>query len=181
MKSLRSWAVLFASIALALWSYQLVSSALSEPRWNGIPFTKWLDGRDINSTANGREAAIKAIGTNGVSTLMRLLCTPRFMHYDWAYKRSLALRGFRVLGRDAGTAIPELVTLTKDRDEDLRFRAIQCLVEGIGIDESLGKEILQPLQNDPNRDVRDRVALYLHHPEIYFASKGEKEKPHEKQ
>ena len=159
-KRLRPAFALLLVTALALAGWLAVHSR--EPKYQGRKLTGWLQALeaapDMASPA-WREsvAAIRAIGTNGLPTLLTMLCgeDSRWrvqvvtLIQDTAnvdLSESLASAdqrrariGFQVLGRTARPAIPKLAVLAATSDPALAERAFLAMLE-IG-----GPETIPPL------------------------------------
>jgi hypothetical protein len=110
-----------------------------EPRYHGTPYTDWLQiaaqPADKVSPEQARltQAALLAIGTNALPTLLRMLRYEKSPLRTWLELQlryrlgwspgrprlnyaEMATGGFRVLGSDARGAIPELVAMLNKPD-----------------------------------------------------------------
>jgi hypothetical protein len=140
----------------------------SEPSYKGKPLTYWLQAYKIPFTAtnglwrNGKalgaddeapsrfetDAAIKAIGTNAIPTLLRLIqhrdSRLRYWQFSLARKSPFfriapvssfspnyeAFMAFKVLGTNAGPAVPQLLEIyNRESDRDTRDRVVSALTQ----------------------------------------------------
>jgi hypothetical protein len=102
-----------------------------EARYNGRPLTFWLESH-YSGPGNQKvaaEEAIRAIGTNGIPTLLQLLEAKdtdlgarlcrlasrqhfiRLAYYSASSKHVWAMAGFEILGPSASNAVPHLVRM----------------------------------------------------------------------
>jgi hypothetical protein len=150
-----------------------------EPSYQGRSLTQWLeefnktfddpmsDGAVLNASTN----AVKQIGTNAIPFLLKkitardgafekriqsLLRKQSMIHFHFKNGNEemiLAFQGFVLLGKDAKSAIPALVALTKDPDVMNRCRALGSLA-AIGPDKQILMPILLRLLHDQDRKAR---------------------------
>jgi hypothetical protein len=124
----------------------------SEPTYQGKTLTDWLSEyhddllqADATELANSK-LAIKAIGTNGIPTLLKLLQAKdikgtqqlesfvqrlglkSFQITHAKEKWELADRGFVLLGKDAGSAAPALANLLKTSPPEPALYVLSSLV-----------------------------------------------------
>lgn len=175
MKKLRLIAIIFALLLSGGWVVLFLTRP-KEPTYEGRTLTEWLirDESDSNAThGDNYERAIRAIGTNGIPTLLRLLTVKDSQRLDvrdiyWAvvlrdsniggaeYKHRLASLGFGTLGQEAKSATSELIRLAKSGEQPgIRTYALWCL-EGIKPE----KEILFPVLAQSTNDVDWQVAKF---------------------
>ncbi|HWF18029.1 MAG TPA: HEAT repeat domain-containing protein [Verrucomicrobiae bacterium] len=117
-----------------------------EPSYQGKTLTGWLEG--FYSSMQDRPDAINAlhhISSNAIPTLLNYVAAkdsrleksllkwnekhPRMTLplYPETEKQELADQGFQILGPDAKSAVPQLIALLKDDDENVRLTAAYCL------------------------------------------------------
>ena len=138
----------------------------SEPRWQGRRLSSWLgDMRPGRPEEQQRqaEAAIQAIGINGIPTLLRLMraedsSLKRFIHemepnsrksrfprtqFHWAYEDwANATQGFDILGPAAAAAVPEIVGYLAE-DQRGRYAALSLAAIGTPALPALTNVLLQ--------------------------------------
>ena len=135
-----------AAMLLAVVGWHLY--ATREPSYQGKRLTEWLlaganDGKFAPASTKQSREAIRAIGTNGLPTLIRLIqvkdSAVKRTLMSWAEKQSLvefhfqpawtrqgyAVEGFLTLGPEGKEAIPALAKLLQDTD--LAGNAAVCL------------------------------------------------------
>ncbi|HZQ48457.1 MAG TPA: HEAT repeat domain-containing protein [Verrucomicrobiae bacterium] len=183
--------IIVGGVLLLGWLVVHVTRA-KEPSYQGRTLTSYLAGpwvqvdgpQQENPHYGPDEKAIRAIGTNGIPTLLRLiqahdppwkakliswLKRQHMVHIDIqdaTERRDLGILGFSILGEEAKSAVPDLVILIHGRDPAVRTKAVRCL-------SSIhpGKETLVPIMvqllRDPQPEVQDVAgwALYLDYPE----------------
>jgi hypothetical protein len=154
-------------LGVIAWNLCQLFAIPREPTYDGIPYTRLLYGGP--GITVDRDKAIRAIGTNAIPTLLRMLQTKeRFWNYNSLYRPSMAVNGFERLGPAGSPAIPDLVKLTRSEDPVTRLDALICLVEGVTLDRKQGESVLNQLTNDPDVCVRKQANLYWSHLDIYF-------------
>ena len=155
----------------------------SEPVYEGHTLTEWLyENRKAPLPESGHpdpkepklisEKAIRAIGTNALPTLLRMMAAKdapiktRFIALsrrqtflktniqDAHSKRFLAYLGFQILGSDAKDAVPELATLARNDDVDIRVFSLSSL-DFIKADKKDFLPVLLDLIQDPARSPYD--------------------------
>lgn len=148
----------------------LTKALSTQSNREGQALTDWLRAEQkTNVVQIGKwQAAVKVAGTNAISVLIEML-SKKPLFADVHERRMLAYWGFHALGTNASSAIPCLTKLTRDEDGEVRYCAVEALVQGVGLSTSAAKKILGPLANDPDAHVRAQVNTYLTHPEIYFS------------
>ena len=151
----------------------------SEPVYQGIPLSVWLDeayrNGDVTSyladtqpdTSSAR--AVRAIGADALPTLINMVRTKdtpirRMLdHLSTTYKwlpmyhrlyfesHPMAVYGFRMLGPSAKSAVPDLVALLDDNDPQVRVCAACCLakVGRAGAVPGLEKHLRTVVRNKP--------------------------------
>jgi hypothetical protein len=124
-----------------------------EPSYQGRTLTRWLevfhkasdDPLANEAILNASTNAVRQIGTNAIPFLLKkvasrewvfrgrvesLLERQSLIHFHFArpdYKNVLGMSGFIILGKDAKSAVPELIMLSKDPDDVARFFALDSL------------------------------------------------------
>lgn len=97
----------------------------AEPTYRSKSLSKWLElyvNADANTAAEGQaKQAIRAIGTNAIPTLMRLVVNRN------PAAQQAAKNGFDILGPIATPAIPALTNLLYATNPVTRLYAAQCL------------------------------------------------------
>ena len=186
MKRLRLTAILFVLLLLGWLAFLTWSER--EPSYNGKALSEWLYQRRgyTNSAAgwipieDASTAAVRAIGTNGLPTLvrmvashdgtmklklMKLLNSQRLirlrLHTEFE-KQTSAATAFQILGTDALPAVPALIELTKHEYPAVRFYALESLM-AINPDKSTLLPVLTNLLADTDEHIRlyardDRIA-----------------------
>ncbi len=174
------WLAIYAAIVAVLFTalivvYLLVSGGGSrEPSWKGIKLTEWMYGHlSINHGEffdNDGVTAIKAIGTNGLPTLIKMLGTKdsalETMFIGWFHghlaieKRACASTAIEILGTNAFSAIPDLVKLTKNEDKDVRNESLFCLSR-LQPEKEVLLPVLKERLQDSEADVQERAARIL--------------------
>jgi HEAT repeat protein len=156
----------------------------SEPVYHGKPLSNWLRG--YSATARGEapmrgeaEAAIRAIGTNAIPTLLHMiehrdnpledrmlslaqkipfLRIQRVSPLDPNYE---AVMAFKVLGTKAGSAVPRLIEIyNHEPDRDTKFWVISALAE-IGPAAEPAVPILLHTLSGTNTRLRENAARAL--------------------
>ncbi|MDB6111586.1 MAG: domain containing protein [Pedosphaera sp.] len=130
-------------VAVLLAGWLALSYARSrEPRYEGRTLTQWLedyylvsthreDFTNATATLKASAHALKQIGTNAIPSLLKKLSTKnnafeqrleslarsqsliRFHYADPDLQKRLGFEGFRILGKDAMSAVPALTKLIK--------------------------------------------------------------------
>ena len=164
-------------------------SGPGEPSYQGRTLSRWLQDYDDASTpgttailngyevSKASEAAVVAIGTNAIPTLLEWLkaedrpvrvlvgslLLPR-SYRDAHDKHCMARWSFNFLGDRARSAAPALAELTKHKNIEIRECALSCLVK-IHADREIFLPVLNRLIHDPNPIIRDQAtsikAMYL--------------------
>src|ERR1051325_10748827 len=127
-----------------------------QPSHNGRNVTQWLEfnpqAKQRNPFRSHKEGpppaarhAIKAIGTNAIPTLLRmiqskdsvvkcrlnaLLDWQSIVHFRFpaaSEQRAMGLAGFEILGDDAQAAAPALALLSRNSDASVRYAALESL------------------------------------------------------
>jgi hypothetical protein len=149
-----------------------------QARWNGKRFS------DPHATMQAAEQAIKAIGTNGIPTLLRLLQgndlkrkeklnalldKQSLMHLRFersSLQRGLAMSGFEILGSEAMPAGPALVQGLQSPDWSQRRYTLECLFLIDQNKKVLLPELVQAFHNsDPGIQRQTADYLHNHYPE----------------
>jgi HEAT repeat protein len=99
----------------------------AEPKYQGRSLSKWLStyrdaGTDTTEEKRAAEA-VRAIGTNGIPNLLRMLTN------DDLQVQMDAKNGFTILGPTAAPAVPVLATLLATTNEVYLFMGAQALGE----------------------------------------------------
>lgn len=163
------------------------------PYYHGRSLNAWLEDfvnpvRNVNSIRDlqavdfkqrmeDSQRAVKAIGTNAIPTLLRLLQTKggdarNMVSFPlgafgnrWfptaAEKHAMAQAGFMILRKDASPAIPALTALTKDSDPGMRMRAFECIFFVVQPDYKTLTTILVPFGHDSDPYNRERAAEHM--------------------
>lgn len=155
----------------------------TEPTYKGRKLTSYLRGpweqvdgqQDDNPHFGPDVAAIRAIGTNGIPTLLRLVAahdppwkaraiswlnSQKIIHMDIRdarRRRELGVLGFYILGEIAIPAVPELVGLTHHRDPAIRMAALQSLLD-VAAGKVVDLEVLNRMVLDPAGEVEEAAA-----------------------
>lgn len=162
-KRVLSFLVGGALIVLAGGVFLFSKRGAAQPKHLGLPLTTWLQQYRSAPAVGGflpvlltaeSDAAVKAIGTNAIPTLVQLMTRPdnalprkmidllnhkRLPHavsemlYPFIsqyYNPPLALLGFRALGAEADGAIPALVAMLHSED-DFRFAVMALCTCGV--------------------------------------------------
>ena len=118
--------------------------------YSKYPFISALQDREA------AERAIRSIGTNSISTLIKLLSDtkPGINQY------STVLQVFRILGEEGRPAIPSLIHLVQSKNREVRYYALDCLF-AINTDKEVLVPILILLVHDPDVGIRYRAAEHL--------------------
>jgi len=182
-KRLKAVAVVVAMLLVA--SLVFYASTDREPSYNGRTLTSYLAGpwEQIDNSLDNPHfgpnlKAIRAIGTNGIPTLLRLIQAndppwksnliaflnrqkilpihPR----DAATRRGLGALGLFELEKDARPALPMLLRLTSDPTPEIRDTALSCVVHLEHNKETL-VPVLTRLFHDSNQRVRKDAAYHL--------------------
>ena len=164
----------------------------NEPSYQGRTLTGWLTKFEADTSSMEKwnidsprladsVQAIRAIGTNGVPTIFKLMTNKdppgaaelrRFSSYALGLlglqlrasddKRDLAILGFDILGKNGRYAIPRLVELARS-DTDCSMQAKECLV-GLAAEMTLSD--LVQLMNSPDESFTGYFAeqLIRHYP-----------------
>jgi HEAT repeat protein len=155
-----------------------------EPRYQGQTLTKWLvvyaltpvrtDGQGTLDSSN----AVKQIGAQAIPFLLKklrardnvvkkhlkalvqsqALVEVKFTSPD--LEHFLGFQGFKILGKDALTAVPALKALAQNPDHRIRFRALESL-EAIQPDMAFSLPILLAMFNDADAGSRRESAILL--------------------
>lgn len=131
-------------------------SYFSEPRHNGRRLSAWLALYNQNIRLNAEvEEAVRAIGTNAIPTLVKMLIPGgnfsvvrlverAGLHIELIEDTSdrwrdhnLAMHGFRILGPQASNAVPQLLTILENSDR--AYFAAEAL-------QTIGSPALAPVQ-----------------------------------
>jgi hypothetical protein len=196
MNRLRIIGVILGSFLVGLIVFVSVSkSGPREPSYQGRTLSRWLQdyegAHNPNSAvfSNGyevdkaSEAAVIAIGTNAIPTLLEWLQAedhpvqlivghlflPRRYH-DAHDRRCMVLWSFDFLGEKARSAAPALAELTKHKNQDVRINALMCL-EKIHANPEIVLSVLTRLVHDPDFNIRKHAAVYM---AICFPKEAEK-------
>ena len=150
----------------------------TEPTYKGRKLTSYLrgpweqiDGPQTDNPHFGPDiAAIRAIGTNGIPTLLRLiqahdppwkakmisfLNRQKIIHLDIRdarRRRELGIEGFYILAELARPAVPDLIQLTYHREPDTRLAALNSLLR-VPAGKEIHVAVLTRLLQDTNSDV----------------------------
>jgi len=203
MKCLRR--ILGIGVAVFLLFWLVIHPARpNEPSYRGRTLTDWLqtdeNGKRLGPTSQhyylivtNSMVAIQAIGTNGIPTLLKLiqahdskpkivllswLAHQRWLHTrvlpDWE-KHNMGIRGLRILGTNAASAVPALIQLTHDGNGDVRFDAgyglFVLLEECFRHDRDVCLPILLSLSNDSDSGMQFSAANTM---AIWFPEEAEK-------
>jgi hypothetical protein len=151
----------------------------TEPTYKGRKLTSYLrgpweqiDGPQTDNPHFGPDiVAIRAIGTNGIPTLLRLiqahdppwkakmisfLNRQKIIHLDIRdarRRRELGIEGFYILAELARPAVPELVRLTENSEPEIRGAALQSL-NHIPVTKEVFQPVLERLCHDINKLVK---------------------------
>jgi hypothetical protein len=174
-------------IALTLQLLGVVASYyfFREPHYHGRSATQWLHAyhyapfrSNASPTVQESEDALRALGTNAIPAIVRLLHArdskfklaaisllrrQSFFQVpltDVRDTRIMAFRGLVVLGKDALPAMPALIQFTNDADEQMRLMAMECLVL-MEPDQNTLLPILLKLANDTDRNIQINAAYTL--------------------
>jgi hypothetical protein len=183
MKRLRLILLLLLIVIGVGLAFQLFENR--EPRYQGRSLTQWLEGYsddvasvdDTNRMARIAESrdAVRHIGTNAVPFLLKKLSareTPierrlkklagsqSWIHFHFANRRPLAYQGFHILGEEARGAAPALAQLTRHRDREVRFFALESL-QSLNLDTPALLPTLLQVIHDPAPDIRSIAAQIL--------------------
>ena len=144
-----------------------------EPTYAGKPLTQWINEWDEAAhgvSAQGglermlkiaeSETAVRAIGSNAVPTLLSLLTNKPLPKDRRSANQGVAFRGFHILRQEAKDALPALVHLAKDPDQEMRYMALSCLRE-LDLDERDAVTAFVPLLRDGDRNIRFYAAEAL--------------------
>ena len=182
MKRLRLIAIVMAIVLLGWLVIQLLRT--KEPSYQGRTLTEWLQTGEKGEWVRPNSphyyplvtksvAPVKAIGTNGIATFLRLiqahdsklkrfirslhdrqsLIDLRFLP-DWE-KQNMGIRGFMILGTNAISAVPALLQLMHDGNGDAAFGASYVLfgvLESFQRNKDICLPVLLKLLNDSDRD-----------------------------
>jgi hypothetical protein len=156
-----------------------------EPRYQGRNLTQWLeiynDAAASAAKTNRMDTivearnAVRSIGTNAVPFLLkklsaretpierrfkRLAGSQSWIHFHFANRRTLAYAGFHILGEEARSAAPALAQLTRHRDREVRFFALESL-SSLNLDAASLLPTLLQVIHDPDPDIRSIAAQIL--------------------
>jgi hypothetical protein len=136
----------------------LFASDPKEPTYQGRTLSQWISvyfsgysGDSPHATSEEDEAAeqaIRAMGTNTFPTLIAWLSEDK----PSINKRTTALQVFQILGADGRPASPALVQLTKSKDKEIRYDALDCLL-AIKPEKEILLPALVPLIHDPDKNI----------------------------
>jgi len=191
-------------VAAGLCSPTLYSAYAKEPVYDDQPLSYWLLARPDEAQQN----AIRQIGTNAIPTLLKILgakqrnmrkvaanlqnegLQQRFQDKDANAEdlRSLAVKGFAVLGTNAQSAIPQMSKLLKDpeirlqiaraltkigptgltvltnalaKNKEMRNNLIWSIAQEGGMDPQALIQLLRISLTDPDWTVRGNAADFL--------------------
>jgi len=121
----RNWQILTVLVCLLVFvGYTAVGS---EPSYQSKKLSQWLSlyqKADPNTPDETRARnAVRAIGTNGIPTLVQMLTSTDLEVQDAGHK------GFEILGSSAAQAVPALAKLLTGTNKLVRFTAAQALGE----------------------------------------------------
>jgi HEAT repeat protein len=145
---LLAFLLLLAALAGLIW---LTFRGPSEPMYEGKPLSFWLEGYDpatrTETSQQQADHAMEAIGTNAIPTLLemvRMVDSPSKREFvEWArihpmlhirfregyQERSRAIWGFKALGANGKSAVPELIRLLGATNGPVGASAAACLGE----------------------------------------------------
>ena len=183
MKRLRLILLLLLVVIGVLLAFQLFENR--EPRYQGRSLTQWLEGYsdgvasvddpNLRGRIDESRDAVRHIGTNAVPFLLKKLSareTPverrlkklagsqSWIHFHFANRRPLAYLGFHILGEEARGAAPALARLTRHRDREVRFFALESL-QSLNLDAPALLPTLLQIIHDPDPDIRSIAAQIL--------------------
>src|ERR1035437_126713 len=131
---------------------------LTEPSYQGLTLSKWLivyyngySGHDNNPPAaeiNGAKRAIRAIGTNAIPTLIAWLADDS----PGISRREIEEEALKIRGKKGRPAIPALIELLKDKNEETRVQAFFCLQE-IQPDKEVFVPVLIQMVHEKNKSI----------------------------
>jgi len=133
---MRRYHIALAAVALAAASFFIFGPASDKQRFHGKPLSFWLDQLDTGTNREAATAAVRAISTNALPALLRLVGTKptdldeivgalredydvQFAHLDAEGARARGVAGFRALGPAGLGGAPALIKLA----DDFQFRA----------------------------------------------------------
>jgi hypothetical protein len=186
MKRLRFILILLAAVVLGCTA--VFTWAEKEPSYQGKTITEWLFQRELIrgvdqdyyvwTIGEKSVAAIEAIGTNALPTLLRMMAShdgavksklinllnSQSLVHLWLHtaedRRRAAFYGFVFLGTNALPAVPALIALTKNKNWEVRACALRSLVE-FHVGETTLLPVLTDLQSDSDTRVQMPAAGYL--------------------
>jgi hypothetical protein len=176
--------------ALILAGLLYLSLRPTEPTYQGKTLSQWLSkyndamqrmglsfDPDVPEVANSTQA-IKAIGTNGIPTRLRLLQSKdikgstqlesfvqrlgwKKFHITHAHeKRRLGALGFYVLGEDARSASPAVIHILETGSTETGLDVLICL-DRIQPPKEIVLPVLTQKLNNSNRELSLRIAFWL--------------------
>lgn len=135
-----------------------------EPIYRGRNLSEWvhvyfsgysgISPHASSEEMHASEVAIRAMGTNTIPVLIKWLQDGNYSN------RSAASTVFEILGEKARPATPMLVRLTKDRNEETRFYAFQCLLLTKPDKKALALALI-PLVHDEDKTLSMEAAEHL--------------------
>jgi hypothetical protein len=144
----RAWVFLLIPAAAVLLAIGWIAVASGEPAYNGKSLTYWLDALSNSryNTPEEQEAtqAIRTMGTNALPFLLKMesrkdsalkrwllrTCSRQKMMiplHEAQHYHAKSTWGFAALGKSAKPAVPDLITLLKDPDRQVRAMAAHNL------------------------------------------------------
>lgn len=159
--------------------YLRIKGEPKEPVYQGLTLTQWLT-EDKNTTLihygdyhlrSGASAAVQAIGTNAIPTLLKMyraknpaqavhmirsLLDPKYMIAD--VQHDMAFRGFEILGTNALPAAPAIADLMRTgTDTHIRLAALETL-KNIHAWNILLPALIEMFKHDPDAHLRENAA-----------------------
>ncbi|MGH7970875.1 MAG: HEAT repeat domain-containing protein [Limisphaerales bacterium] len=159
-------AAAFLAVAAVVWP--------REPRYHHRPLSAWLGELDLDQAGSAKQAeqALRALGTNCIPCLLKMICARdslweraavsierhqpmvRFQLTPTSVVRYRAVLGFRVLRAGARDAVPALIQLLEStKPPPLRASAAAAL-GGIGPAAEAAVSSLAKAVEDPDPEVR---------------------------
>lgn len=147
-----------------------LAQAADEPSYGGRTLTQWLeDGIEKNPFLSRdylpaeSKCAIKSIGTNAIPTLISMIEAHNspFNQNRAFLEHNRAMLGFDTLGNMALGAAPTLAILTRDKDECVRYAALESLLH-VSTNKKLLIPILVTACHDNNKRIQFLAGSALH-------------------
>ena len=174
-----------AAILLVVAVYLFCLTWPTEPTYKGRKLTSYLRGpwgqvdgpQEDNPHFGPDVAAIRAIGTNGIPTLLKLIQAQdsglrtrvtwllkrqsliQFDLLDAPDRQQLGVFGFQILGELGKPALHELVQLTRHRDPNVRVAALRAIL-GMPGEREVQLAALNGLLHDPVQRVVSDVEYH---------------------